>query len=233
MPMTVRDIIVIGASLGGFQALCQLLEETTGRLGAALLVVLHTSPKTPRYIVDMLSQCTRMKVSYGEQGLQIERGHIYIAPPDHHMTVIPLGYLRLDQGPKAHFTRPAADPLFCSAADFYGPRVIGVVLTGGGNDGTAGLRKIKASGGVAIVQDPDEATAPQMPMNALIGDSPDFKVSQRNGESACAPTERWSFVARCWSRSARQPCVRSSIRFAAVTAAWRIPVEASTSTMTA
>ena len=175
--MTVRDIIVIGASLGGFQALCQLLEESAGRLNAALLVVLHTSPKSPRYIVEMLSQCTRIKVSYGEQGLQIERGHIYIAPPDHHMTVIPLGYLRLDQGPKVHFTRPAVDPLFCSAAEFYGPRVIGVVLTGGGSDGTAGLRKIKASGGVGVVQDPEEARAPQMPRNALIGDSPDFTVS--------------------------------------------------------
>jgi two-component system chemotaxis response regulator CheB len=174
-----RDIVVIGASLGEFQALCQLLEESSGKLDAALLVVLHTSPKGPRYIVDMLSQCTRMKVSYGEHGLQIERGNIYIAPPDHHMTVMPQGYLRLDQGPKVQFTRPAADPLFCSAAEFYGPRVIGVVLTGGGSDGTAGLRKIKALGGVAVVKDPAKARSPQMPQNALIGDSPDFTVPLR------------------------------------------------------
>ena len=167
-----RDIIV----LGGFQALCQVLEESSGRLDAALLVVLHTSPKGPRYIADMLSQCTPMKVSYGEHGLQIERGNVYIAPPDHHMTIMQQGYLRLDQGPKVQFTRPAADPLFCSAAELYGPRVIGVVLTGGGSDGTAGLRKIKALGGVSVVQDPEEAGAPPMPQNALIGDSPDFKV---------------------------------------------------------
>ena len=175
--MTARDIIVIGASLGGFQALCKLLVELPGRLNAAMLIVLHTSPKSPRFIVDMLSECTRMKVSYGEQGLPIEHGNVYIAPPDHHMIVMPLDYLRLDQGPKVHFTRPAVDPLFCSAAEFYGPRVIGVVLTGGGSDGTAGLRKIKASGGVGVVQDPEEARAPQMPRNALIGDSPDFTVS--------------------------------------------------------
>ena len=171
-----RDIIVIGGSLGGFEALRQLLEDSSGRLDAALLVVLHTSPKSPRYLADMLGRCTRKKVSYGEHGLLIERGNVYIAPPDHHMTIMQQGYLRLDQGPKVQFSRPAADPLFCSAAELYGPRVIGVVLTGGGSDGTAGLRKIKASGGVCVVQDPEEARAPEMPQNALIGGSPDFKV---------------------------------------------------------
>ena len=171
-----RDIIVIGASLGGFEALRQVLEESSGRLDAALLVVLHTSPKSPRYLADMLSHCTRMKVSYGEHGRLIECGNVYVAPPDHLMTVMQQGYLRLDQGPKVQFSRPAAVPLFCSAAELYGPRVIGVVLTGGGSDGTAGLRKIKASGGVGVVQDPEEARAPEMPQNALIGASPDFKV---------------------------------------------------------
>ena len=109
-------------------------------------------------------------------GFKLSVGNIYIAPPDYHMTVMPQGYLRLDQGPKVQFTRPAADPLFCSAAEFYGPRVIGVVLTRGGSDGTAGLRKIKALGGVAVVQDRAKARSPQMPQNALIGDSPDFKI---------------------------------------------------------
>jgi two-component system chemotaxis response regulator CheB len=100
--MTTRDIIVIGASLGGFQALCELLAELPDSLDVAMLVVLHTSPKSPRYIVDMLSKCTRMKVSYGEQGLPIERGNVYIAPPDHHMTVMPLAICGRTQGPRSN-----------------------------------------------------------------------------------------------------------------------------------
>ena len=167
--------------------MCELLGELPGSLNAAMLAVLHTSPKSPRYIVEMLSSCTRMKVSYGEQGLLIERGNLYIAPPDYHMTVIPSGYLRLDDCPKVQFTRPAADPLFCSAAAFYGPRVIGVVLTGGGSDGTAGLRKIKASGGVSAVRDPNEATAPGMTQSALTRQPGFQSFSRLNGGSSCPP----------------------------------------------
>ena len=90
------------------------------------------------------------------------------------MTVVPSGYLHLDQGPKVRFSRPAADPLFRSAADVYGARCIGIVLTGGDGDGTNGLRAIKAAGGISVIQDPKEAVAPEMPRHALKGDSPDF-----------------------------------------------------------
>jgi two-component system chemotaxis response regulator CheB len=170
MTMTDRDIIVIGASRGGLQAICRLLDGLPSTLGAALLLVLHASPKSPQ-LTDVFSPYTRLKVSYGQQGLPVERGHLYIAPPNHQMTVIPLGYLRLDQELDA-----AADPLFCSAAALYGRRVIGVMLTGGG-DGADGLRKIKAAGGISIVQNPTEALAPDMPMTASKGDDPDFVVS--------------------------------------------------------
>jgi two-component system, chemotaxis family, protein-glutamate methylesterase/glutaminase len=84
--------------------------------------------------------------------------------------------VQLNEEAKVRFSRPAADPLFHSATDVYGPRVIGVVLTGGDGDGTEGLRAIKAAGGIGVVQDPKEAKAPEMPLTALVGDSPDFKV---------------------------------------------------------
>jgi len=86
--------------------------------------------------------------------MRIERGRIYVAPPNHHMTVGPIGFIRLDQGPRENHTRPAADPLFRSAASIYGSRVMGIILTGGGSDGTQGLIAVEQAGGLAIVQDP-------------------------------------------------------------------------------
>jgi two-component system chemotaxis response regulator CheB len=106
--------------------------------------------------------------------MSIERGHIYVAPPDHHMTVGPIGFIRLDQGPREHYTRPAADPLFRSAASIYGSRVIGIILTGGGSDGTKGLIAIEQAGGLAIVQDPGDASDPSMPTSALLDNNPDL-----------------------------------------------------------
>jgi two-component system, chemotaxis family, protein-glutamate methylesterase/glutaminase len=99
---------------------------------------------------------------------------MYVAPPDRHLIVTRPGWLGLDAGAKVRHSRPAADRLFQSAAEFYGSRVVGVVLTGGDGDGTDGLRAIKREGGLAIVQDPADATAPDMPMNALKGDHPDY-----------------------------------------------------------
>ena len=174
--MTARDIIVIGASLGGLDALSKLLGGLPGELNAAVLIVLHTSPQSPGLLAAILGQRTPLKVAYGEHGCSVERGHVYIAPPDHHLTVSHPGVVHLDQRAKVRFSRPAADPLFRSAADVYGPRVIGVVLTGCDGDGTEGLRAIKAAGGISVVQDPKEAVAPDMPRHAIIGDSPDFIV---------------------------------------------------------
>ena len=100
-----------------------------------------------------------------------------MAPPDHHMTVLPPGFLRLDQGRKICFSRPAVDPLFRTAAKVYGPRVMGVILTGYGRDGADGLREIKAAGGITLVQDPNDAMAEGMPRSALNESSVDFKIS--------------------------------------------------------
>lgn len=147
-----RDVIVIGASLGGFEALCRLTRDLPAEFPAAICVVLHTSPNSPRLLAEILGRCTPLAVSYARQGVRIRPGHIYIAPPDRHLVVTSIGLLGLDAGPKVHYSRLAADRLFESAAEAYGPRMIGVVLTGGGRDGTAGMRAITSAGGIAIVQ---------------------------------------------------------------------------------
>lgn len=172
-----RDIIVIGASLGGLEALCRLVRGFSADLPAAVLIVLHTSRQSPRLLANIIGQHTSLSVSYGRQGDTIKPGHAYFAPPDLHLVVVAPGFLMLRAGPKVHFSRPAADVLFQSAAEVYGPRVIGVVLTGGDHDGTEGLRRIKAAGGVSVVQDSSEARDPIMPRSALIGGHPDHQVS--------------------------------------------------------
>jgi two-component system chemotaxis response regulator CheB len=169
-----RDIVVIGASRGGVEALRGIVAALPLSLQSTLLVVLHISPTHPSLIPAVLSRAGPLPAEHGTNGTGIERGRIYVAPPDHHMTVGPIGFIRLDQGPKENYTRPAADPLFRSAASIYGSRVIGIVLTGGGSDGTKGLIAIEQAGGLAIVQDPGDARDPSMPMNALLHNNPDL-----------------------------------------------------------
>ena len=172
-----RDIIVIGASLGGLEALTKLANGLPSDFPAAILIVLHTSLQSPRMLARIVGPHTPLSVDYAEQGGNILPGHVLFAPPGLHMVVIDEGFVGLQAGPKVHQTRPAADVLFQSAAEVYGPRVIGVVLTGGDSDGTNGLRAIKAAGGLCVVQEPDEAADPSMPLSALYGDHPDHVVS--------------------------------------------------------
>ncbi|HKR87977.1 MAG TPA: chemotaxis protein CheB [Phenylobacterium sp.] len=152
-----RDIVVLAASLGGLAAIRDLAAALPARFDAALLVVLHTHPQSPGLLDEIIGACTPLPVSYASQGEPVERGHVYLAPADRHLTVKPPGKCMLDTGPKVHFHRPAADPLFESAARTFGPRVIAVVLTGRDSDGAEGLRAIKGAGGIGVVQDPAEA----------------------------------------------------------------------------
>ncbi|MFM0325611.1 chemotaxis protein CheB [Caballeronia glebae] len=176
--MTVRrDIAVVAASRGGFKALCRLVSSLDAAYEGSLLIVLHSGPTGPRLLSECLQRHTSLDVEYGHQGQSIEPGHIYLAPPGHHLVVSPSGDLALDDGPKVNHVRPAADPLFESAAACFHRRVVGVVLTGGGSDGTRGLQAIEAAGGIGIVQHPAQAEAPQMPMNALNFDSPEQALS--------------------------------------------------------
>lgn len=162
--MATHDLIVIGASAGGVEAISAVVAELPRDLRAAVLVVLHLS-RGRSVLPEILSRAGRLPATHPKDGEPIRYGRIYVASPDHHL-VIDGNVARSVHGPTENGVRPAVDPLFRSAARHFGPRVIGVVLSGALDDGTAGLGAIKQAGGVAIVQDPDEAFAPSMPRSA-------------------------------------------------------------------
>jgi two-component system chemotaxis response regulator CheB len=164
--MPARDIIVIGASVGGIEALRTIVGGLPKDLPAAVFVVLHTAPEAPGIFADILDRAGALPASFAVDGERILPGRIYVAPPDQHLIIEP-NRVRLTRGPKENRFRPAVDPLFRSAAQVYGPRVIGVILTGYLDDGTAGLWAVKQLGGTAVVQDPHEALAPSMPASAM------------------------------------------------------------------
>lgn len=161
-----HDVIVVGASTGGVEALIELVGGLPSDLPASVFIVLHLSPGGRSYLPQILARETRLTVEAARDRQVIRRGHVYVAPPDYHLLVMP-ELVRLGTGPHENRTRPAVDPLFRSAARAYGPRVVGVVLTGALNDGTAGMFAIKRQGGVAIVQEPKDAYFPSMPASVL------------------------------------------------------------------
>ena len=159
-------IVVIGASLSGIDALCRLIAALPEDFAAPILITQHVASHSPGMLPQILSGAGKLEAVHPKSPELIERGRIYVAPPDRHMLVAK-GYIRLSHGPHENLARPAIDPLFRSAALAYGPAVIGVVMTGQLDDGTAGLLTIKDHGGTTIVQEPSEATARSMPMSAL------------------------------------------------------------------
>jgi two-component system, chemotaxis family, protein-glutamate methylesterase/glutaminase len=169
-------IIVIGASAGGIQAIARILNDLPAGFAAPVLVVQHLGRRVPSYLPEILARTTLLPVSHPHDGELIEPGRVYVAPPDRHM-LVRSGAIRLSCGPEENYARPAIDVLFRSAAIAYGSRVVGVVLTGYLCDGAAGLLAIKALGGVSIVQDPDEASIPSMPLAALAKAPVDYRRS--------------------------------------------------------
>lgn len=166
MPVeNVPAIIVIGASAGGPEALRRLAGELPPDLAAAVFVVVHIGAHKSE-LPWLLSRSGPLHAIHPEDGAKIRSGEIYVAPPDHHL-VIERGHIRLTKGPRENWARPSIDPLFRSAARAYGSAVIGGLLTGGLNDGTAGLYEIGRHGGTTIVQDPADAVNPSMPRSAL------------------------------------------------------------------
>ena len=161
-----RDLIAIGASAGGIEALQQLLAALPADLPASIVVVLHTSGRSGSMLPHIFGRATFLKVSHPEDGERLQNGHVYIAPPDFHM-LVQGNHIRVLQGPRENLHRPAIDPLLRSAAVAAGRRVIGVVLTGMLDDGTSGLMVVKAHGGVPVVQDPATAMFSSMPRHAL------------------------------------------------------------------
>lgn len=176
--MAGHDIIAIGASAGGVEALTGLVQALPADLPASIFVVLHTWPRGTSYLPSILCGAGALKAVHPEDNTPIERGIIYVAPPDFHLMLEP-GRVCIVKGPRENRTRPAIDPLFRSAARAYGPRVVGVVLSGTLDDGSSGLIAIKRRGGVAIVQDPDEAAFNNMPGSALLAVKVDFCLPVR------------------------------------------------------
>lgn len=158
-------IIVIGASAGGVEALLRIVPALRKDLPAPVLIVLHIGVHRS-VLPKLLNAKGSSPAVFAETGMVPRPGQIYVAPPDLHL-LLEGGQLHLYRGPKEHHTRPAIDPLFRSAALEYGPRAIGVVLTGMMDDGTGGLHAIKSCGGTAVVQDPDGALEPEMPRSAI------------------------------------------------------------------
>jgi len=166
--MPKQDIVVVGTSAGGVEALQVLVAGLPADLQAAVFIVLHIGVGIDglSYLPEILSKAGHLPAVRPKDGEPIKRGTIYVAPPDCHLLIKP-ERVHLSHGPKENRTRPAINPLFRSAALAYGARVTGVILTGLLDDGVAGLAEIKRRGGIAMVEDPDTARYPSMPLNAL------------------------------------------------------------------
>ena len=163
MPTRIRHVVVIGASAGGIEALRTMVAALPRDFPAPVCVVVHTSPEGPGMLDGILARAGVLPATNARNHERLHPGHIYVAPPDFHLILEP-GLLRVTKGPRENRFRPAIDPLFRSAAQVYGPQTIGVILTGGLDDGADGLWAVKRLGGTAIVQDPAEALFPSMPL---------------------------------------------------------------------
>lgn len=173
--MAKRDIVVIGASAGGVYALKDLAAALPPDFSAAIFVVLHLSPYSPSYLPEILSHAGPLKATQAIDGEPIQGGRIYVAPPDHHL-LVERDRVIVKKGPKENRFRPSIDALFRSAAYTYGPRVIGIVLTGLLDDGTSGMWSVKRLDGLGIVQEPDDALYASMPDSVLQHVDVDYSV---------------------------------------------------------
>ena len=177
-----RDILVIGGSAGATAPLKAILGGFPPDLPAAVFVVLHIPARSTGILALVASAAGPLPVHEAANGLKVAPGNVYLASPDRHLILVD-GTMRLGHGPRENMARPAIDPLFRSAAAAYGPRVIGLVLSGFLSDGASGLHAIKRCGGVALVQDPDDAVADEMPRRALEATVADLVVpSARLGD---------------------------------------------------
>src|SRR4051794_933342 len=161
-----RRVVAIGGSAGSIDALIELFAAIPETAAGAFLVVVHVSRTGPSVLPQIVARAASSPAWHAREGEAIREGDILIAPPDYHLLVQD-GVVRLDHGAKEHLNRPAVNPLFRSVADAYGANAIGIVLSGALDDGAVGLAAIKAAGGHALVQAPEEARVPSMPLMAL------------------------------------------------------------------
>ena len=169
--------IVIGASAGGVEALSVLLPALPASLQASVFIVQHLRRQRPSLLVQIFAPMCALPVREAEDKLLAQPGTIYLAPPDYHMLLDKGPQLALSIDELVHFSRPSIDVLFESAADVYADRLMGIILSGGNQDGAAGLAAIHRCGGVTIVQEPASAQVPLMVLSALEQSSPDYVLS--------------------------------------------------------
>ena len=162
-----REIVVIGASAGALDALSRVLPLLPASYRLPILITVHLPAGKSNLMIELLQAKCALPVREAEDKQPIEPGVIAFAPPDYHLLVESNGRLSLSVDEPVHFSRPAIDPLFESAADVYGEGTIGVILTGASEDGAAGLRAIEVARGLPLVQEPDTAEAETMPRAAL------------------------------------------------------------------
>lgn len=170
-----HDIVVLGGSAGAIAPLQEVVRSLPADLAASVFVVIHLAATRDSVLPSILAANAALPVSHPIHGEKLEPGHIYVAPPDNHLMLEP-GRMRVVRGPKESGHRPAVDALFRTAAVAYGPRVIGVVLSGYQDCGTAGMMSIKARGGISVVQDPASAAIPDMPRSVLAHSGADYSV---------------------------------------------------------
>lgn len=198
---TPKFIIVVGTSAGGMNALIELVSQLTESIDAAFFIVMHLSRTSiSDFLVHRLQPHTLLKCAVAKEDTVIEKGHIYVAAPNQHL-LVKKNKIILGRGPEENRWRPSIDVLFRSAAAAYSTRVIGVVLTGSLDDGTTGMLAIKRSGGTCIVQDPNEAEYPDMPLSVLNNMEVDyciplhqmgetiFQITKLNPEKIAAPQD--------------------------------------------
>ena len=160
------DLVVLGMSWGGLHALSTILQALPRDFPLPLAVVQHRGRDAASLLAELLQDCTRLPVRDVEDKDPVDGGGVWLAPPDYHL-LVESGYFTLSVDPPVRFSRPSIDVTFSSAADAYGARVAGLVMTGANDDGARGLRCIADRGGIALVQDPATAESPVMPVAAL------------------------------------------------------------------
>jgi two-component system, chemotaxis family, protein-glutamate methylesterase/glutaminase len=171
------EAVVIGASTGGVEALNEILPALPATFRPAVLIVLHLPRERPSLLVEIYEKRCALPVREADDKEPVEPGTVYFAPPDYHMLVEKSRQIALSTDEPVHFSRPSIDVLFESAADVYGERLLGIILTGANEDGAAGLHAIHRAGGVTVVQQPDSAKVPLMVVSALQRNPADFILS--------------------------------------------------------
>jgi len=173
---TLCKAVVIGVSTGGVAALKQLLPALPADFPIPILVVSHLTPTSDDGLAVLLNSFSSIRVKEADEEEALSPGTVYLAPANYHLLVERKGCLSLSIDPPVNFARPSVDVLFESAAEIFGPALIGVVLTGAGSDGSKGLLTIRQRGGITVVQDPADAEMDSMPKQALALLSPDYLI---------------------------------------------------------